>query len=150
MGSRDITMQEAARKILEEEGFPLSTKKLAQIALEKRYVTSSASHPERSLANTLDQNIQKEKEPRLTTFEGAGGESLVGLPEWKEKVNDGARWWEEVKIRVSVELFKKLQLAQHARIGPDLNQTIICLLESGFQKEKERIKEIINEQLNEL
>lgn len=150
MDIRERTVQQAAKSILEEIRHPMSSKELAKMALKQRLVRSSASDPERSLANTIDQNINNEREPKLVYCHGANNEILVGLPEWQDKVIGSIPWWEEIKITVPLELYKKLQLAQQAGLKPNFEETIIFILESGIRQEKSSIKAGLSKQIEAL
>jgi len=144
------TIQEAAKLILEKIGHPMSSKELAKMALKQRLVKSDASDPERSLANTIDQNISNGREPKLVELQGTNNETLVGLPEWKDKVVGSTPWWEEIKITVPLELYQKLQLAQQAGLKSNFDETIIFLLESGLKQEKSSIKDGLMKQIEKL
>jgi len=146
----EMTIQEAAKRILESKKHPMSSRELAKIALKQRFVKSDASNPERSLANTIDQNISNGREPKLVEFLGTNNETLVGLPEWKDKVISSTPWWEEIRITIPLELYRKLQLAQQAGLGSNFDETIIFILESGLNKEKLSIKDGLMKQIEKL
>ena len=150
MDTPEMTVQEAATLILEKIGHPLSSKELAKMVLKQRLVKSNAADPERSLASTIDQNINEEREPKLVRFQGTNNEILVGLPEWKDKVIGQTPWWEEIKITVPLELYRKLQLAQQAGLKSSFEETVIFLLESGLKQEKTSIKEGLMKQIENL
>lgn len=144
------TIQEVAKLILEEKGYPMSSRTLAKMALSKHLVKSNAIDPERSLAGTIDQNINEGRDPKLVKFQGTNDENLVGLPEWKDKVIGQTRWWEEIRINVSLELYQKVQLAQQSGLGSNFDETVILLLESGLKQEKSNIKEGLMKQIEKL
>jgi hypothetical protein len=150
MDTAEMTVQAAAALILKKNGHPLSLKELAKTVLKQRLVKSNAADPERSLAGTIDQNINEEREPKLVRFQGTNNEILVGLPEWKDKVIGQTPWWEEIKITVPLELYRKLQLAQQAGLKPSFEETVIFLLESGLKQEKSSIKEGLLKQIEDL
>ena len=150
MDTPEMTVQEAATIILKKIGHPLSLKELAKMVLKQRLVKSNAADPERSLASTIDQNISEEREPKLVRFQGTNNEILVGLPEWKDKVIGQTPWWEEIRITVPLELYRKLQLAQQAGLQPGFEETVIFLLESGLRQEKSSIKEGLMKQIENL
>ena len=74
----------------------------------------------------------------------------MGLPEWKDKVIGQTRWWEEIRINVSLELYQKIQLAQQSGLGSNFDETVILLLESGLKQEKSNIKEGLMKQIEKL
>ncbi len=150
MDTPEMTVQTAAALILKKTGHPLSLKELAKTVLKQRLVKSNAADPERSLAGTIDQNINEEREPKLVRFQGTNNEILVGLPEWKDKVIGQTPWWEDIKITVPLELYRKLQLAQQAGMKPSFEETVIFLLESGLKQEKANIKEGLLKQIEDL
>ena len=150
MDTAEMTVQAAAALILKKTGHPLSLKELVKTVLKQRLVKSNAADPERSLAGTIDQNINEEREPKLVRFQGTNNEILVGLPEWKDKVIGQTPWWEEIKITVPLELYRKLQLAQQAGLKPSFEETVIFLLESGLKQEKSSIKEGLLKQIEDL
>jgi len=150
MDNYPMTIQQAAIEILKRKKIPMSSEEIAKEAMRQRLITSGAINPIRSLSNTLAQNINNEREPKLVYFKGKNNENLVGLPEWQDNLIGSAPWWEEIKINVPLELFKKLQLAQQARLKPNLEETIIFLLESGLKQEALNIKEEVMKQIEKL
>ncbi|MFZ1913975.1 MAG: HTH domain-containing protein, partial [Dehalococcoidales bacterium] len=65
MDTPEMTVQAAAALILKKTSHPLSLKELVKTVLKQRLVKSNAADPERSLAGTIDQNINEEREPKL-------------------------------------------------------------------------------------
>jgi undecaprenyl pyrophosphate synthase len=78
-----MTIQEAARRILEEMGKPLSSRDIAKIALERRMVSSTAQDPIQSHAQTIEKNIRdgSYNKPKLVFLNSPQGR-LIGLPIW--------------------------------------------------------------------
>ena len=52
---------------------------------------------------------------------------------------------EEVKLRISPDLQNRIQLAQIAKLGRTFEETAVVLLEKGFDAEKHRIKQFLND-----
>ena len=117
---------------------------------QKWHLVNALLKAERSFAGTIDQNIDDGREPILVKLQGTNNETLVGLPEWKDKMIGQTPWWEEIKINVSMELYHKLQLAQQAGLKSTLEETVIFLLESGLKQEKANITEGLMKQIEKL
>lgn len=84
-----MTIQQAARKILEEHGSPLDSRSIARRALEMGFAQSSARDPVQSLAQTLEKNIRDGtyNRPELK-FVHQAGRRLIALPEWSDAAGD--------------------------------------------------------------
>lgn len=79
-----MTFQEAAQKIIKENGQPLAPEEIAQIAYARRMVKSKATNPTRSFVETIKKNIRGNiyNHPELTITKNIN-EQLIGLSEWK-------------------------------------------------------------------
>lgn len=141
--TKEMSVLEAAKFILEKEGYPLTSREIAQKILSQKLVTSRAQEPIRSFENTINQHARDGE-----LFEmRKDNEVLVCLAQWKEKYASTMPWWEELKIKVPLELHEKLQFAHQAKLGRTFEDTLKYLLESGLKAEKRNIKEQIEKKL---
>jgi oligopeptide/dipeptide ABC transporter ATP-binding protein len=109
-----MTIQEAAYKILEEAGKPLTSKEIAVIALNKHMVISNAKDPPFSLASTIDKNIRDGiyNKPRLK-FDHTPQGRKIRLPSWElnPPASSGPPFgtigYVELKAKIPSDLFEK-------------------------------------------
>jgi hypothetical protein len=149
-----MTSQEAAYKLLNEVGKPLSAKDLARIALERRMVSSVAQDPVASHAQTIEKNIRDDvyNNPKLVFIHSAQGR-LIGLPEWNSNppvVNDTFPNLIEIKAKIPSELFDKIKLAEQAKLKNNFNETVSFLLVKGLSMVSADIKKGLMTQLDSL
>lgn len=152
-----MTIQEAAQKILEEFGRPLSSKEIAGIALDRRMVFSNAQDPVQSHAQTIEKNIRDEvyNKPRLVFIHGQEGRT-VGLPSWGTKPSPAphnahkASDCKELRAKVPADLLQKIQLATQANLANSFDEMVTLLLRRGLSAVAPDIKRGLLEQLDEL
>ena len=84
-----MTIQEVAYSLLSEHKRPMTAKELAEIALERGLVHSSAQKPVDSHAQTLEKNIRDGvyNKPELKFVDGPQRPRLLKLPEWEDQLN---------------------------------------------------------------
>ena len=151
-----MTIQEAAKIILEEAGRPISSKEIARIALERRLVVSSAQDPVQSHAQTIEKNIRDGvyNKPKLSFIHGPQGR-LIGLPSWESVLEQP--WESEARVpeykeltaRIPADLFHKIQLASQARLANTVDEMVVMLLRKGLAVVSPDIKKGLLEQLTE-
>ena len=80
-----MKIQEAAHALLTECGQPMSSRDIAELALERQMVSSNARGPVLSLAQTLEKNVRGGvyNRPSLKFIHTPRGR-LLGLPEWDD------------------------------------------------------------------
>ena len=150
-----MTIQEAAYDLLVEFSEPTSSRELARIALERGLVTSSARDPVFSHASTIEKNIRDEfyNKQGLIFIPSPQGR-LIGLPEWESKPPhpDTKRLLGHVdlKVRISIELYEKLRLAEQAKIENSLDDTVSMLLSKGLLQVAPEIEERLIQQVKSL
>lgn len=150
-----MTSQEAAHKILDEIGQPLSSKEIAKIALDRRMVSSIAQDPIQSHAQTIEKNIRDDiyNNPKLVFVNSSRGR-LIGLPVWdsvrscapdKRIIN-----LSELRAHVPTELLEKLRLAERAKLKNSFDETVSFILTKGLSILSPEIKKGLMEQLDSL
>lgn len=151
-----MTIQEAAHRVLTEQGKPMLATEIARIALGRGWVTSTARNPMQSHANTISKNIHDGayNKPELV-FVKASGSRLIGLPAWGgNQVTDGpevnANHLVELKARIPSQLHDKIRLAEHAKVAQGFDSTVCLLLTEGLRAVGPRIKDRLAKQLSEL
>lgn len=150
-----MTSQEAAYKLLNEVGKPLSSKELARIALERRMVSSVAQDPVASHAQTIEKNIRDDvyNNPKLVFIHSGTQGRLIGLPGWNfnpPSVKDTLPNLIEIKARIPSELFDKIKLAEHAKLKNNFDETVSFLLAKGLYMLSADIKKGLMTQLDSL
>jgi hypothetical protein len=151
-----MTIQEAAYKILEEAGKPLTSKEIAVIALNKHMVISNAKDPPFSLASTIDKNIRDGiyNKPRLK-FDHTPQGRKIRLPSWElnPPASSGPPFgtigYVELKAKIPSDLFEKIQLAGQAKVAIDFDELVAFLLKKGLLASADEIKKGILQQLNQ-
>jgi hypothetical protein len=147
-----MTIQEAARKILEEKENTLTSREISKIALDRGMVTSAARDPVQSLASTIEKNIRDKvyNVPRLCFLRDEKGRRVIGLPEWGSKkitTNPLAR---PRTVEITSEAVEMIELAREAGIGADETETIAYLITAGFRSCADEIDSGLLQRLSEL
>jgi hypothetical protein len=150
-----MTIQKAAYEILNEIGKPISSKELAQIALNKQMVSSTAQDPVASHAQTIEKNIRDGvyNNPKLIFIHAGAQGRLIGLPGWNPSVPESNVMRPkliEIKARIPYELFEKIKLAEQAKLKNDFDETISLLLSKGLSLVTADIKKGLMTQLDSL
>lgn len=150
-----MTIQEAAYKLLNEKGNPVSSRELAQIALERQMVSSTAQDPVASHAQTIEKNIRDGvyNNPKLVFIHAGAQGRLIGLPGWNLNVpasKDPQPKLIEIKARIPAELFEKIKLAEQAKLKIDFDETVSLLLSKGLSLVAADIKKGLMSQLDSL
>jgi len=151
-----MTMQEAAHKILEESGKPLSSREIARIALERHMVDSRAKDPPFSLATTIEKNIRGDvyNKPKLIFMRGPQGR-LIGLPSWEGKpaqsfdTQTKPNEYMELRARIPADLFEKVQLARQAKLAGSFDEMVTVLIKKGIAALAPDIKKGLLHQLDQ-
>ena len=150
-----MTIQEAAYKILEEMGKPLSSREIAKIALERRMVSSTAQDPIQSHAQTIEKNIRDGiyNKPKLVFVNSPQGR-LIGLPIWDSNTyptpDTKIRNLSELKVNIPTELLEKIKLADQAKLKNNFDETVSFILTKGLSILSPEIKKGLMEQLDSL
>lgn len=150
-----MTIQEAAFKILEEVGKPISSKEIARIALDRRMVSSTAQDPIQSHAQTIEKNIRDDvyNNPKLVFLNSSQGR-LIALPIWDSIRSSAPDKKEpilsELRVHVSTELLGKLKLAEQAKLKNSFDETVSFILTKGLSILSPEIKRGLMEQLDSL
>ncbi len=148
-----MTISEAAYEILEEFGKPISSKEIAQIALNRQMVRSSAKDPIQSHAQTIEKIIRDDiYNNRKLIFVYSSQGRLIGLPGWEsaqpapvsKKTSDLVL----LKVQIPVEIFEKIKLAEQAKIGNNFDNTVALILTKGFSVVASEIKKGLMKQLD--
>ncbi len=152
-----MTAQEAAAKILKEKGFPIGSRQIARIALNKGYVTSSSKNPVFSIATTIEKNIRENRynSPRLEFIRTTEGRK-IGLPDMKaanesksgQISSDSAL--KRVTLELPSELVDQIQLAYQANLADSYEETYVLLLKHGLKSYTGEIKKRLLEKLEGL
>jgi len=150
-----MTIQEVAHSLLQEAGNPMSSKELAQLALDRRMVGSAARDPVQSLAQTLEKNIRGGiyNNPKLKFVHTPKGR-LLSLDAWVEGLDvietSPIRLTQKLSITLPDEIYEQVQLAYQARIADSIEETTVVLLRQGLSKLAPKIKEGLMQQLDQL
>lgn len=146
-----MKVQEAAYRLLAEEGRPLSSRELARRALERGMVRSAASDPEFSIASTIEKTIRygKYNRPELAFVQSASGRRIA-LPTWKPRSVPAAPERRMVSVQIPADLAEKIKLASQARIAPTYEATLALLLRRGLAAAAPEIKQALMQQLSAL
>jgi hypothetical protein len=152
---KDMTIQEAARIIIEEFGKPMLSKDISKIAIDRGMVSSNAMDPINSLAQTLDKNIRSGVLPRLIFIGGPRRGRLIGLPSWEgkpilsEHKYDKSADFVELKARIPADMLEKVHLATQAKFASSFDETIIILLRKGLTAVAPEIRKRLLDQLDQ-
>lgn len=146
-----MKVQEAAYRLLTEEGRPLSSRELARRALERGMVTSAAGDPVFSIASTIEKTIRdgRYNRPELAFVPSTSGR-LVGLPTWKPRSVPSMPARRTVAVQIPAELADKITLAAQARVAPTFEATTAWLLRRGLAAAAPEIKQAVIRQLDAL
>lgn len=146
-----MKVQEAAYKILGEEGRPVSSREIAKIALERGWVTSGSNDPVFSIASTIEKNIRTGtyNRPELTFVRTVSGRQ-VGLPKWKPPGLSYQPSRRTVSVQIPEEIAEKVRLATQAKLAPSFEATVALLLRKGIVAAAPDIKAAMMRQLDTL
>jgi hypothetical protein len=153
-----MTIQEAARIILEEFGKPMHSKEIAKIALERRLVDSKAQGPISSLAQTIEKNIREDvynKMGLIFVGEPRHGRK-IGLPTMDDEFSlsssesNKVDEYIEIRARIPSHLLEKVQLAVQAKFASSFDDTVTVLLKEGLAAVAQDIKKRLLDQLDQL
>lgn len=153
-----MTIQEAAQKVLSEEGRPLPSKEIGKRALERGWVQSGARDPVMSMAQTIEKNIRDiaYNDPPLT-FIHVNGRRMIGLMEWKngEQVevfskHRTAPARTELRISFPADLARQLQLAAFADPSWRTETIVVSAVEEWMRAKKDTIRKRVLEQVDQL
>ena len=150
-----MTIQEAAFQILKDVQKPLSSKEIAQIALEKRMVSSNAQDPIQSHAQTIEKNIRDDvyNRPNLIFINSSHGR-LIGLPVWNSASliakNNVTQKLCELRAQIPVELLEKIRLTEQAKLKDTFDETVSLILTKGLSSLATEIKKGLMEKLDSL
>jgi HB1, ASXL, restriction endonuclease HTH domain len=154
-----MTVQEAAHKILTEEGNPLSSKEIARTALAKGYVASSAKDPVFSIASTIDKTIRENmyNDPRLIFIPTRHGRK-IGTPSMEEdnkaekkiSPNHNTAAKKRLNAEIPEELLEQLQLASQAKLAANYDDTVALLLQKGLSASTAEIRKRLLSQLDNI
>jgi len=166
-----MTAQEAACRILNEAQRPLPSREIAEIALNKGYVSSSAKDPVFSIASTIEKNIRDDlyNSPRLVFIKTEYGRRRhkIGLPSMEIECpsmkeagktasatdpNQNFRAKKKISVRVELpeELIERLHLASQAKLVANFDETVALLLQKGLSVAREEVQERVLRQLEQL
>ena len=152
-----MNIQEAAYKLLQEEGRPLKPEELARRALERGWVTSRAKDPVFAHQSTLRKNIRDGvyNHPKLVTIYLAGQRGmLVALPEsqtkaTESKVSAPVVLHVERKIQLPSELAKQIELVREAGITKTFDDAVVHLLRKGWAVVRPSVQAELNKLLGD-
>jgi HB1/ASXL restriction endonuclease-like protein with HTH domain len=154
-----MTVQEAAHKILKEVGEPVSAKEIAQRALTRGYVASSAKDPVFSIGSTIEKTIREDKynSPRLVFIRTRHGRK-IGLPsmeidnkhEKKASLNHHSVSKRRLNVELPEELIERIQLASQAKIAATYDDTVALLLKKGLSASAPEIRKRLLSQLDNI
>jgi hypothetical protein len=152
-----MTIQEAARIILEEFGKPMPSKEIAKIALERRMVSSRAEETINSLAQTIDKNIRGGvyNKQGLIFIGEARRDRKIGLPSMDNKSSLSAPKsikpddHVELKAKIPVQLLETLHLATQAKFASSFDDTVTALLKKGLAAVAPDIKKRLLNQIDQ-
>lgn len=153
-----MTIQEAAHRILKERQQPLDSKAIAKLALDSGLVVSAARDPISSLAQTIEKNIRDgvyNRPPLVFVHEGR--RRLIGVPGNSTAVKPvmsqpsfSRTAPQQLSVRIPSDLMDKIRLAEQAKVGANIDDTVAALIREGLAVVAPRIKQAIESQLNEL
>lgn len=146
-----MKVQEAAHKLLVEEGRPLSSRELARRALDRGWVTSASDDPVFSIASTIEKTIRhgRYNRPELAFLTTASGRR-IGLPNWNVRDLPPAPERKTVSVQIPADLADKITLAAHARLAPTFDATAALLIRRGLAAAAPEIKSAVMRQLEAL
>ncbi len=146
-----MKVQEAAYRLLTDEGRPLSSRELARRALERGMVTSASSDPVFSIASTIEKTIRhgRYNRPELVFVRSASGRR-VALPAWKPRSVPAGPERRMVSVQIPADLVEKITLAAQARLAPTFDATTALLLRRGLAAAAPEIKQAVMRQLDAL
>ncbi len=146
-----MKVQEAAYKILGEEGRPVSSREIARIALERGWVTSRSNDPVFSVASTIEKNIRTGtyNRPELAFVRTVAGRQ-VGLPKWKPPGLSYPPSRRTVPVQIPEEIAEKVRLATQAKLAPSFEATVALLLKRGIAAATPDIRAAMMRQLDML
>jgi len=149
-----MTIQEAAKLILEEEKTPLSSRGIAKRALDRGLVTSRAKDPILSHAATIEKNIRNEvyNKPELIFIKTSNGR-LIGLPTWSSQeqvVSPKSATYRMVSLNIPIDLYDQIELAAQSKIAESFETTIILLLKKGISEYVSEIREKLLSKIDRL
>lgn len=154
-----MTAQEAAYKILLEAGKPLFSREIAQLALDKSYVSSSAKDPIFSIANTIEKNIREGtyNSTQLVFVKTTDGRK-IGLPSMSKEPAQSDSLPEtqprthktKLTVELPQELINQVQLAYQAKLANSYDETVAVLIKKGLSSCALEIRERLFTQLEDL
>lgn len=150
-----MTIQKVAFQILKEEGHPLDSGEIAELALKRGMVSSNARDPVFSLKTTLLKNIRENKYniPKLCFIGKERGRRLIGLPEWgqKDKTVTSPVYVpvHPLMIEINGETVKMIRLAQVGGLGNSENETVSRLIHAGFKALSGEIESELSKRLDD-
>jgi hypothetical protein len=157
-----MTSQEAAEVILREVGHPLTSREVAQSALDRQLVHSAARDPIMSHAQTIEKNIRDGvyNRPELIFVSTTKGRA-IGLPEWNGRGGRNEAPPDPVPMRAAVarsslsvrvpsDLLKDIELAAQAGIASGLDATVVHLIRKGLAQERERLQSALRTRIEQL
>jgi hypothetical protein len=154
-----MTAQEAGQKILTEVGKPLKSTEIAEMALARHYVASSAKDPVFSIATSIEKNIRNVtyNSPRLVFIRTERGR-CIGLPSMEEAGKTEKKTAcpqspakkEILAPRLPEELIERIQLAVQAKLAPNYDETLALLIQKGLSASAAEIRERLLSQLDNI
>ncbi len=152
-----MTAQEAAHKLLTETKRPMTATAVANLALERQLVFSSAKKKAYSVAQTIEKNVRDGayNNPKLKFVHGPNGTRLLALPEWEDhpplgQISAAAPVAAELRAQIRTDLLEQVQLAAQSKIADGFDSTVTLLLRRGLAAEAANIREGLMKQLKHL
>lgn len=151
-----ITVQQAAANILLEHGEPLTSRKIAEIIIERQWIHSDAENPVLSFSQTLERNIRNAGGNPKLEFIRKDSVRMIALPNWCLTVNETLILPEETRNEVyHLEAYIPQALASKIKlfnlsIGGTWDDTIITLLKQGMIASKETLLAKLSSEFEDL
>jgi hypothetical protein len=152
LGERFMTMQRAAERLLKEAGCAMPSRQLAELALARGFVSSTAKDPVHSLAQTLEKNIRDQlyNDPPLRFVQTDKGR-MLGLVEWPDPVSpSGATQETTVSINLPQPLMDALGLAVQAKLASTHSEALVLFAQEGIAHYAPAIRSAIEAQLKQI
>jgi hypothetical protein len=141
---------EAAVRLLNEKGQPLSSKEIAVESIQRGWVVSTANNPEQSLANSLDKMIREKNTTILKHVKPANSSrKMIALADWDDSLlldyNESIK---EMKVFLSTEQSKLLSLMVSVGLVTSEKAALNVIIEKGINQILPVIEEKVNNTLS--
>ena len=146
-----MTIQEAARSILQEAQKPMKSTDIAASALQRGLVFSDAQDPVASLSQTIEKNIRSAHyNSENLKFIQVGRKRLVGLASMVENPahsSPAEQPLREITANVPLDTYELIKTASDAGIASTFDETVVKILKMGLPAVAEEVKVRLKDQM---